>query len=102
MVLSAGCRAVDVKDVVQEALVPVRFLYPTQAPGRAEPFGPFTLDLAVDAPVEGHELPLVVISHGTGGTPWTHRDLAAHLARAGFVAALIQDPGNNGRKVDST
>jgi predicted dienelactone hydrolase len=37
----------------------------------------------------------VVISHGSGGTPLTHRDLALHLARRGFVVALAEHPGNN-------
>lgn len=93
--LNAGCRAVEVNDVVQGACMSMRLLYPTRAPERTEPFGPFTLGLAMDAAVEGEHLPLIVISHGTGGTPWTHRDLAAHLARAGFVVALVQHPGNN-------
>ena len=93
--LSSGCRALDVNDAVQGARVLLRLLYPTRAPERMEPFGPFTQSLAMGAPVEGDELPLVVISHGMGGTPWTHRDLAAHLARAGFVVALVQHPGDN-------
>ena len=95
VVLTAGCRAVEVHDFAQSAVIPVRFLYPTRAPARTEPFGPFTLSVALDATAEGRELQLVVISHGSGGTPWTHRDLAAHLARAGFVVALIQHPGDS-------
>ncbi|MFL5350272.1 MAG: hypothetical protein ACJ8AT_36315 [Hyalangium sp.] len=35
------------------------------------------------------------MSHGTGGSPWTYRGMAAHLARAGFVVALPEHPGNN-------
>ena len=92
--LYAGCRAIEVEDSVQGARIPVRLLYPTRVAERREPFGPFTLGLALGAPVAGEALPLVVISHGTGSTPWLHRDLAAHLARAGFVAALVQHPGN--------
>jgi predicted dienelactone hydrolase len=70
-------------------------LYPTAAPEKPEAFGAFKLGVAMDAPLEGEQLRLVVISHGTGGTPWTHRELAAHLARSGLVAALIQHPGNH-------
>ena len=93
--IRVGCRALEVHDPVQQAGVSLRVLYPTLAPDREEPFGPFTLALAMDAAVEGAGLPLVLISHGTGGTPWTHRDLAAHLARSGFVAGLLQHPGNH-------
>ena len=92
--MNVGCRAIDVDDAVQGARVSLRVLYPTRAPERAEPFGPFSLDLALDGQPEGGELPLVLVSHGAGSTPWIHRDLAAHLARAGFVVVLIQHPGN--------
>ncbi len=92
--MNVACRAIDVDDVAQGARVSLRVLYPTRAPERAEPFGPFSLSIAVDGEPEGSRLPLVLVSHGTGSTPWIHRDLAAHLARAGFVVVLIQHPGN--------
>ncbi|MFY0568662.1 hypothetical protein ACN28E_33250 [Archangium lansingense] len=47
------------------------------APERLEHFGPYPLSVATDAPVEGERLPLVAISHGTGGSPWTYRGMAA-------------------------
>ncbi|WP_375773144.1 alpha/beta fold hydrolase [Archangium gephyra] len=93
--VTVGCRALDVADEVQGARVPVRILYPARAPERLEQFGPYPLAVATDAPVEGERLPLVVISHGTGGSPWTYRGMAVHLARAGFVVALPEHPGNN-------
>ncbi len=84
----------EVNDVVQEATVAIQFVFPTRAPERLEPFGPFMQSLALGAAVDGDDLPLVIISHGSGGTPWTHRDLASHLAHSGFVTALVQHPGN--------
>jgi predicted dienelactone hydrolase len=95
MNMNAGCRAADLTDAVQGARVPMWLLYPTQAPARTERFGPYPLDVALNAPVEGERLPLVVVSHGNGGTPLVHRDLAAHLARAGFVVALPEHVGNS-------
>ena len=93
--MNVGCRALAATDAVQGARVPVRVLYPTHAPARTETFGPYALDLALDAPVAGERLPLVAISHGTGGSPWGYRGLAAHLARAGFAVALVEHPGNS-------
>ncbi|WNG57733.1 alpha/beta hydrolase [Archangium gephyra] len=93
--MNVGCRALDVEDGVQGARIPVRVLYPTRAPERLEQFGPYPLSVATDAPVEGERLPLVIISHGTGGSPWTYRGMSAHLARAGFVVALPEHPGNS-------
>jgi predicted dienelactone hydrolase len=38
---------------------------------------------------------LVVISHGSGGSPWVHSDLARKLVDAGFVVALPEHKGDN-------
>jgi len=56
--------------------------------------GPFTFNVAKDAPLQGDHLSLVVISHGTGGSALGHRDTAAALADAGFVVAAINHPGD--------
>jgi predicted dienelactone hydrolase len=42
-------------------------------------------------------LPLVVISHGTGGNDRSHEDSAAALAQAGFVVAAVTHTGDNTR-----
>lgn len=42
-------------------------------------------------------LPLVVISHGTGGSNLEHADTAIALAQAGFVAAAVNHTGDNYR-----
>ena len=41
--------------------------------------------------------PLVVISHGNGGSLLGHRDTAYALAEAGFVVAALTHPGDNYR-----
>ena len=93
--IHVGCRALDVIDDVQGARIPVRVLYPTTAAPRTASFGPYTIDIADDAPVAGERLPLVAISHGTGSTPWVFRGLGSDLARAGFAVALLEHPGNS-------
>jgi len=90
-----GCRALDVVDTVQAARVPSWVLYPARGTGRVERFGPYEVPLAMGAPIEGDRLPLVAISHGNGGSPWTHRETAVHLARAGFAVTLLEHPGNS-------
>jgi predicted dienelactone hydrolase len=90
-----GCRALEVPDPVQGARVPVHVLYPTRAPPRSQSFGLYSLELALGAPVAGEELRLVAFSHGNGGTPWSSRGLASHLAAAGFAVALLEHPGNS-------
>jgi predicted dienelactone hydrolase len=40
---------------------------------------------------------LVVVSHGSGGSPWVHADLAGALVDAGFVVAMPEHRGDNYR-----
>lgn len=66
----------------------------------AEPAGQISLDRLVIAgtkncPTSGTMLPLVVVSHGTGGSFLGHHDTAEALADAGFVVAAISHPGDN-------
>ncbi|RZL36607.1 MAG: alpha/beta hydrolase [Rubrivivax sp.] len=70
-------------------------MYPAQAAATTRQLGPYPVTAAWDAPPAGVDLPLVVLSHGNNGSPWTLRDLAAHLARAGFVVALPEHVGNS-------
>lgn len=92
---TAGCRFVDLTDPVQRAAIPLAFLYPAQAEEATRDFGPYPLEVALDAPPSGRGLPLIVLSHGNNGTPWAYRHLAANLARAGFVVAMPEHPGNS-------
>ncbi len=91
---SCGCRLLDMHDVVQGATLPLALLYPARGDEHAAHFGPYTLDVAMDAPPCGARHPLLVISHGNSGTPWAYRELAKHLVRAGFVVALPAHTGN--------
>ncbi|HUZ14052.1 MAG TPA: dienelactone hydrolase [Caulobacteraceae bacterium] len=69
--------------------------YPSDAAARPTPLEDFTQVVAADGPVAGRRLPLVVISHGSGGSFAGHYDTALALARAGFVAASITHEGDS-------
>ncbi|MDO9359880.1 MAG: alpha/beta hydrolase [Polaromonas sp.] len=74
---------------------PVTVYYPTAGEGRRVQRGPFapTLDLQ-GPPVRGNGR-LVVISHGSGGSPWTYTDLARSLVDDGFIVAMPRHRGDN-------
>lgn len=55
------------------------------------------IEVGVWAPDHGANLPLVVMSHGTGGALESHADTAKALAEAGFAAAALSHPGDNWR-----
>ena len=74
---------------------PVTVFYPSS--GEAQPIrrGPFTLNVAVQgAPARGNGR-LIVVSHGSGGAPWVHSDLARSLVDAGFVVAMPEHKADN-------
>jgi len=93
--MTAGCRAVEVRDEGTGTAFPALVLYPSGAPERPTRLGPYRLDVAMDGPVADGAFPLVVVSHGSGGSHLAYRTLAAHLARRGFVVALPEHPRNN-------
>jgi predicted dienelactone hydrolase len=75
---------------------PVGVWYPTQArPRPTTLLGPLLMDVAPGGPIAGRNLPLVVISHGNGGGPGSHADLALALASAGYVVAAPMHAGDN-------
>jgi predicted dienelactone hydrolase len=92
--MNVGFRTLEVNDPVQGGRIAAWLLYPTSAAEREEAFGPYSLAVARDAQADGQPLGVVAISHGKTGSPWTYRDLAASLVRAGFVVALFEHPGD--------
>ena len=75
---------------------PAGVWYPTTAsPYPTTLLGMQLMSVASDGPVKGSRLPLIVISHGNGGGPGSHADLAMALAAAGYVAAAPMHAGDN-------
>ena len=95
MSLQIGCRKIAAYDVVQGAKVESWLLYPTADPAQPVTFGPYVLELATDGTPALDAMQVVAVSHGNGGTPWSHRGLATHLVREGFAVLMIVHPGNN-------
>ena len=76
---------------------PVTLFYPTAAPDQVVQRGRLTLHWASQAAPERGNGRLVVISHGSGGSPWVHADLARQLVAAGFVVAMPEHRADNYR-----
>jgi predicted dienelactone hydrolase len=91
----AGFQEVQVPNPGDQPIT-VGIWYPTVEPAREQRFGIQTQVVAPSgAPVAGEHLPLVVMSHGTGGFYGSHYDTALALARAGVVVAALTHPGDN-------
>jgi predicted dienelactone hydrolase len=83
--------------------------YPSNTQPSTHPLGMFTQEVALNAPVTGQGLPLILISHGTGGSLSSHIDTANALARGGFVVVAMTHIGDNaqdqryvGNRIDLT
>lgn len=69
--------------------------YPTQAKPRPTLLSIVLMDVARNAPISGNDLPLIIISHGSGGGSASHTDLSLALANAGYVVVAPMHSGDN-------
>jgi len=53
------------------------------------------MDVSPDAPAAEGRFPVVVISHGNGGSHLVYRAISTHLAKNGYVVAMLEHAGNN-------
>lgn len=70
---------------------------PCASPSADVKLGPRVIPGVRDCPVAGRQSPLIVVSHGYGGSYLGHHDTAEVLADAGFIVAAIDHSGDNHR-----
>jgi predicted dienelactone hydrolase len=101
VMLTAPARAVGFQHVTapdpDDQPLEVGIWYPSDSPASPQPIGFFSQTVAVDGPVAGTGLPLILISHGNGGSLAAHHDTALALAKVGFVVAAVTHTGDNNR-----
>ncbi len=91
---AAGVRLIDIPANAKGPVLHGAIWSPCAQPAGEIDLGNVTLPGVKDCPIAGDKLPLVVISHGSGGSFVGHHDTAETLADAGFVVAAINHPGN--------
>jgi predicted dienelactone hydrolase len=74
---------------------PVTVFYPSGDNAKPVKRGPYTLQVAEQGTPARGNARLIVVSHGSGGAPWVHSDLALALVRNGFTVALPEHKGDN-------
>jgi predicted dienelactone hydrolase len=90
-----GSRQLRIQDEDKGLSFPALVLYPTHVPSSPTAFGPYSMDVSPDAPAAEGQYPLIIISHGTGGSHLVYRTIGTHLAKNGYVVAMLEHPGNN-------
>jgi predicted dienelactone hydrolase len=80
---------------------PALVWYPTAAGEIAWQAGEIPVAASLDAPIaEGPRFPVVLLSHGSGGSPLGHRDLATRLARDGFIVVAPTQIGDSAGRTE--
>lgn len=74
---------------------PVTVFYPSRAEVKTVRRGSFSFQLAPDSPPTAGNRRLIVISPGSGSSPWAYANLAQTLVSDGFVVAMPEHKGDN-------
>ena len=93
---SAGFERVTVPDPSGPPLE-AGIWYPSESPVSSQQLGLYRQTVAAGGAIAGRGLPLIVMSHGSGGSFEGHYDTALALAEAGFVVAAVTHTGDNYR-----
>lgn len=72
-------------------------VYPTKVSSKKVKFGAFEMNLSIGSKIADGKFPLVIISHGSGGSNLNYRDIAFTLVKNGFIVGMPLHPKNNFR-----
>ncbi|MFK3647387.1 alpha/beta hydrolase family protein [Lysobacter enzymogenes] len=92
-----GLGTLETREPVTGTKVPVAILYPSAEakPDAVTEVGPYPVEAVRDAAPKAGKFPLIVLSHGHMGSMYGHHDLAAELARHGYIVAAPQHTGDS-------
>lgn len=94
-----GIRMLETREPITGTTVAAAVLYPSDEakPDALSEFGPYRVAAQRDAAIAPGKHPLIVLSHGNGGSMFGHHDLAEALARHGYVVTTLEHAGNSYR-----
>ncbi len=93
---AAGLQTFEIAQTNSAPAISGAVWYPcAQTPTKIN-IGPFEMMAVKDCPAMGKNHPLIVISHGVGGSAGNFHELAETLADQGFIVAAISHPLDSG------
>jgi predicted dienelactone hydrolase len=81
--------------VSYEQPFPMAVWYPTHATEKPWKVGHYQIEATSNAPMAPGPFPLLLLSHGSGGSEFGHHDWAEYLARHGYVVAAPRHLGDS-------
>lgn len=73
---NVGYKKINIFSELTHEKFPLALVYPTKTPSKKVKFGPFKMNLSIRSKIANGKFPLVIISHGSGGTNLGYRDIA--------------------------
>lgn len=92
---AAGYGQLEVPAASGEPAIQAMVWTPCASAANEVPLGPYLVQGTANCAIKGNALPLIVISHGQGGSLLGHHDTATALADAGFVVVSFNHPGDS-------
>lgn len=92
---SSGSKTIIIHDDVNDINFQTWLLYPSVGTPLDINIGPYSINACPNGEFVKGKFPLVVISHGGGGSHFLYRIVALHLAQNGYVVAIPEHHGNN-------
>lgn len=94
-----GLSKIETREPTTATTVPAVVMYPSSE-AKADATtdiggGSYTVAAANEAAIADGKFPLIVLSHGHGGSKYGHHDLASELARHGYIVAMPQHVGDS-------
>lgn len=93
---TVGVQMLETEASTDSASIPAVVFYPAVAGIKKSTatFGPYVVEGVMKAPIADGSFPVVLISHGRGGSMFGHHDMAADLARQGYVVIMPNHMGD--------
>ncbi len=92
---SAGSKTIRIFDEANNINFETWLLYPNTDESQNIKIGPYSINACPDGKIANGKFPLVLLSHGGGGSHLLYRIVAQYLAQNGYIVAMIEHHGNN-------
>jgi predicted dienelactone hydrolase len=92
---SAGSKTIRIQDELNNINFETWLLYPSIDKPQNIKVGPYSINACAEGNFANGKFPLVLVTHGGGGSHLLYRVVAQHLAENGYIVAMPEHHGNN-------
>lgn len=90
-----GSKTIHIHDKVNQLYFDTWLLYPSIDKPDHLQIGPYVVNACLEGKIAKGKFPVVIISHGSGGSHLLYRVVAQYLTEHGYIVAMPEHHGNN-------